>query len=117
MAQADNTTSLRLITIRMLWGFCYKNISNVNMTINTNVLNVLLNNYCICTFKCFSAQDCLAYMQTGSDLIKVRSNSRQYHRFFTLGSDMTEIRWQPTSKKPHKARSKYTRTTHTTLAH
>ncbi|XP_041365135.1 inactive phospholipase C-like protein 2 isoform X2 [Gigantopelta aegis] len=50
------------------------------------------------------SQDCLAYMQTGSDLIKVRSNSRQYHRFFTLGSDMTEIRWQPTSKKPHKAR-------------
>lgn len=46
-------------------------------------------------------------MQSGSELIKVRSNSRQYHRIFTLNPDMTEIRWQPTSKKPHKARSKY----------
>lgn len=53
-----------------------------------------------------SAQDCLSYMQNGSELIKVRSNSRQYHRIFTLNPDMTEIRWQPTSKKPHKARSK-----------
>ncbi|KAK6973270.1 phosphoinositide phospholipase c, partial [Biomphalaria glabrata] len=52
-------------------------------------------------------QDCLAYMQNGSELIKVRSNSRQYHRFFSLSNDMTEIRWQPTSKKPHKARSKF----------
>ena len=53
-----------------------------------------------------SAQDCLAYMQNGSELIKVRSNSRQYHRIFSLSSDVSEIRWQPTSKKPHKARSK-----------
>lgn len=56
---------------------------------------------------CFVAQDCLQCMQSGSELIKVRSNSRQYHRIFTLNPDMTEIRWQPTSKKPHKARSKY----------
>jgi len=55
-----------------------------------------------------SAQDCLSYMQAGSELIKVRSNSRQYHRIFSLNSDMTEVRWQPTSKKPHKARSKCT---------
>ncbi|KAK3101163.1 hypothetical protein FSP39_001437 [Pinctada imbricata] len=54
--------------------------------------------------KIATAQDCLQYMQSGSELIKVRSNSRQYHRIFTLNSDMTEIRWQPTSKKPHKAR-------------
>ena len=61
-----------------------------------------------CTFvPLFSAQDCLSYMKNGSELIKVRSNSRQYHRIFTLNPDMTEIRWQPTSKKPHKARSKY----------
>lgn len=58
-------------------------------------------------FLCFVAQDCLQCMQSGSELIKVRSNSRQYHRIFTLNPDMTEIRWQPTSKKPHKARSKY----------
>ncbi|XP_078331805.1 inactive phospholipase C-like protein 2 [Crassostrea virginica] len=54
--------------------------------------------------KIATAQDCLQCMQSGSELIKVRSNSRQYHRIFTLNSDMTEIRWQPTSKKPHKAR-------------
>ncbi|NP_001191617.1 phospholipase C [Aplysia californica] len=54
--------------------------------------------------KIATAQDCLAYMQTGSELIKVRSNSRQYHRFFSLSGDVQEIRWQPTSKKPHKAR-------------
>ena len=59
------------------------------------------------TFVYFLAQDCLSYMQNGSELIKVRSNSRQYHRIFTLNPDMTEIRWQPTSKKPHKARSKF----------
>ena len=55
----------------------------------------------------FTAQDCLNYMQNGSELIKVRSNSRQYHRTFLLNPDMTEIRWYPTSKKAHKARSKY----------
>ncbi|KAL4224626.1 Inactive phospholipase C-like protein 2 [Mactra antiquata] len=54
--------------------------------------------------KIATAQDCLSYMQAGSELIKVRSNSRQYHRIFTLNPDMTEVRWQPTSKKPHKAR-------------
>ncbi|KAL5007407.1 hypothetical protein ScPMuIL_016213 [Solemya velum] len=54
--------------------------------------------------KIATAQDCLSYMQNGSELIKVRSNSRQYHRIFVLNADMTEIRWQPTSKKPHKAR-------------
>ncbi|XP_048779849.2 inactive phospholipase C-like protein 1 isoform X2 [Ostrea edulis] len=54
--------------------------------------------------KIATAQDCLQCMQSGSELIKVRSNSRQYHRIFKLNPDMTEIRWQPTSKKPHKAR-------------
>ncbi|XP_064601802.1 inactive phospholipase C-like protein 2 [Liolophura sinensis] len=54
--------------------------------------------------KITTAQDCLTYMQNGSDLVKVRSNSRQYHRLFTLNNDLTEIRWHPTSKKPHKAR-------------
>ena len=58
-----------------------------------------------CCVVVVAAQDCLAYMQTGSELIKVRSNSRQYHRIFSLSSDVSEIRWQPTSKKPHKARS------------
>ncbi|XP_074659956.1 inactive phospholipase C-like protein 2 [Tubulanus polymorphus] len=54
--------------------------------------------------KIANAPDCLNYMQNGSELIKVRSNSRQYHRLFTLDNDLVEIRWQPSSKKPHKAR-------------
>ncbi|XP_072022051.1 inactive phospholipase C-like protein 1 [Amphiura filiformis] len=48
--------------------------------------------------------DCLAFMQAGCELIKVRSQSRQYHRVFSLNEDMTELRWHPTSKKPDKAR-------------
>ncbi|CAH1787304.1 unnamed protein product, partial [Owenia fusiformis] len=48
--------------------------------------------------------DCLNYMQNGSELIKVRSNSRQYHRLFTIDTALIEIRWQPSSKKPHKAK-------------
>ncbi|KAK2188258.1 hypothetical protein NP493_138g02029 [Ridgeia piscesae] len=51
-----------------------------------------------------TAPDCLNYMQSGSELVKVRSNSRQYHRLFTIDKELTEIRWQPSSKKPHKAR-------------
>jgi len=42
-------------------------------------------------------------MMTGSSLIKVRPNSRQYHRFFTLAEDLNAIRWTPTSKKTSKA--------------
>jgi hypothetical protein len=52
---------------------------------------------------CVSASACLQYMMTGSSLIKVRPNSRQYHRFFTLAEDLNAIRWTPTSKKTSKA--------------
>ncbi|XP_014662070.1 PREDICTED: inactive phospholipase C-like protein 2 [Priapulus caudatus] len=48
--------------------------------------------------------DCLHYMQTGCDLVKVRSTSRQYHRYFMLDEDMSALRWHPTSKKPNKAK-------------
>ncbi|XP_071795751.1 inactive phospholipase C-like protein 2 isoform X2 [Asterias amurensis] len=50
------------------------------------------------------ASDCLAFMQAGCELIKVRSPSRQYHRIFCLSEELSEIRWHPTSKKPDKAR-------------
>ncbi|KDR21266.1 Inactive phospholipase C-like protein 2 [Zootermopsis nevadensis] len=42
-------------------------------------------------------------MITGSSLIKVKQNSKQYHRFFTLSEDLNAIRWTPTSKKSSKA--------------
>ncbi|XP_022097790.1 inactive phospholipase C-like protein 2 isoform X2 [Acanthaster planci] len=51
-----------------------------------------------------TASDCLAFMQAGCELIKVRSPSRQYHRIFSLSEELSEIRWHPTSKKPDKAR-------------
>jgi hypothetical protein len=60
---------------------------------------------------CFgvAASDCLHYMMRGSSLIKVRPNSRQYHRFFTLSEDLTAIKWTPTSKKASKAVGAYSK--------
>ena len=51
------------------------------------------------------AADCLTFMQNGSELMKIRSNSRQYQRFFYLDEDLSSLRWRPSSKKPDKARS------------
>ncbi|XP_067055342.1 inactive phospholipase C-like protein 1 [Acropora muricata] len=51
-----------------------------------------------------NAADCLTFMQNGSELMKIRSNSRQYQRFFFLDEDLTSLRWRPSSKKPEKAR-------------
>ncbi|XP_055335508.1 inactive phospholipase C-like protein 2 [Paramacrobiotus metropolitanus] len=54
--------------------------------------------------KITSVADCLAFMTRGTKLIKVRSNSRQYWRTFTLDTDRSAIRWTPTSKKPDLAK-------------
>lgn len=51
-----------------------------------------------------NAADCLTFMQNGSELMKIRSNSRQYQRFFFLDEDLSSLRWRPSSKKPDKAR-------------
>lgn len=48
--------------------------------------------------------DCLSLMQAGTELIKLRTNVRQFRRIFSLDADMACIRWTPTNKKPHKAR-------------
>ncbi|GAB6030650.1 Inactive phospholipase C-like protein 2 [Chamberlinius hualienensis] len=53
--------------------------------------------------KISNATDCLQYMIAGSNLLKIRSSSRQYHRFFTLNEDLTAVRWTPTNKKSAKA--------------
>ncbi|XP_045102897.1 inactive phospholipase C-like protein 1 isoform X1 [Portunus trituberculatus] len=50
-----------------------------------------------------SAYDCLQYMIEGSSMVKLRANSRQYHRFFRLLDDLSAIRWTPTTKKTSKA--------------
>ncbi|XP_071495171.1 inactive phospholipase C-like protein 2 [Diadema antillarum] len=50
------------------------------------------------------ATDCLSIMEAGSELVKIRSPSRQYNRFFALSEDRSELRWHSSSKKPEKAR-------------
>ncbi|KAL7647380.1 UNVERIFIED_CONTAM: hypothetical protein RMT77_000976 [Armadillidium vulgare] len=57
--------------------------------------------------KIHSAHDCLEYMIEGSSLIKLRSNGRQYHRYFRLLEDLSAIRWTPTSKKSCRAQGKF----------
>ncbi|KAF7491453.1 Inactive phospholipase C-like protein 2 [Sarcoptes scabiei] len=51
-----------------------------------------------------NAIDCLQYMINGSTLTKIKSNMRQYRRFFVLEEDLSSIRWSPSSKKTSKAR-------------
>uniref|UniRef100_A0AAQ4PR86 Phosphoinositide phospholipase C n=1 Tax=Gasterosteus aculeatus aculeatus TaxID=481459 RepID=A0AAQ4PR86_GASAC len=54
--------------------------------------------------KISSASDCIAAMVDGSELKKVRSNSRVYHRYFLLDADMQSLRWEPTKKESEKAK-------------
>uniref|UniRef100_A0A8C3AEG5 Phosphoinositide phospholipase C n=1 Tax=Cyclopterus lumpus TaxID=8103 RepID=A0A8C3AEG5_CYCLU len=54
--------------------------------------------------KISSASDCINAMVDGSELKKVRSNSRIYHRYFLLDADMQSLRWEPTKKESEKAK-------------
>lgn len=54
--------------------------------------------------KISSASDCLSVMVEGTELKKVRSNSRVYHRYFLLDSDMQSLRWEPSKKESDKAK-------------
>ncbi|KAG8573019.1 hypothetical protein GDO81_012250 [Engystomops pustulosus] len=54
--------------------------------------------------KISSASDCINAMVEGSELKKVRSNSRIYHRYFLLDADMQSLRWEPSKKDSEKAR-------------
>lgn len=54
-----------------------------------------------------AAYDCLQYMIEGSSMVKLRANSRQYHRYFRLLEDLSAIRWTPTTKKTSKAQREY----------
>ncbi|XP_077473169.1 inactive phospholipase C-like protein 1 isoform X2 [Stigmatopora argus] len=51
-----------------------------------------------------SAADCLAFMQGGCELKKVRPNSRVYCRFYTLETDLSCLRWEPSKKDGERAR-------------
>uniref|UniRef100_A0A4W4E1Y4 Phosphoinositide phospholipase C n=1 Tax=Electrophorus electricus TaxID=8005 RepID=A0A4W4E1Y4_ELEEL len=54
--------------------------------------------------KISSASDCINAMVDGSELRKVRSNSRVYHRYFLLDADMQSLRWEPSKKESDKAK-------------
>ncbi|KAJ8290662.1 hypothetical protein GJAV_G00016050 [Gymnothorax javanicus] len=54
--------------------------------------------------KISSASDCISAMVEGSELRKVRSNSRVYHRYFLLDADMQSLRWEPSKKESEKAK-------------
>ncbi|XP_064205262.1 inactive phospholipase C-like protein 2 [Anguilla rostrata] len=49
------------------------------------------------------AGDCIAALVEGSELRKVRSNARVYHRYFLLDSDLRSLRWEPSKKETGKA--------------
>ncbi|XP_067371662.1 inactive phospholipase C-like protein 1 isoform X2 [Channa argus] len=54
--------------------------------------------------KVSSAADCLAFMQGGCELKKIRPNSRIYCRFYTLDPDLSCLRWEPSKKDGDRAR-------------
>lgn len=54
--------------------------------------------------KISSASDCINAMVDGSELRKVRSNSRVYYRYFLLDADMQSLRWEPSKKESEKAK-------------
>lgn len=54
--------------------------------------------------KVSSAADCLAFMQGGCELRKVRPNARLYCRFYTLDTDHGCLRWEPSKKDGDRAR-------------
>ncbi|XP_066543926.1 inactive phospholipase C-like protein 1 [Amia ocellicauda] len=54
--------------------------------------------------KVSSAADCLAFMQGGCELKKVRPGARVYSRFYTLDPELGCLRWEPSKKDPEKAR-------------
>ncbi|XP_026529357.1 inactive phospholipase C-like protein 2 [Notechis scutatus] len=54
--------------------------------------------------KISSASDCINAMVEGSELRKVRSNSRIYNRYFLLDADMQSLRWEPSKKDSEKAK-------------
>ncbi|KAJ8350466.1 hypothetical protein SKAU_G00255960 [Synaphobranchus kaupii] len=54
--------------------------------------------------KVSSAADCLAFMQCGCELRKVRPGARVYCRFYTLDPDQACLRWEPSKKDGEHAR-------------
>ncbi|XP_052328520.1 inactive phospholipase C-like protein 2 isoform X1 [Oncorhynchus keta] len=55
--------------------------------------------------KISSAADCISAMVVrGTELRKVRSNSRVYQRYYLLESSLQALRWEPSKKESDKAR-------------
>ncbi|XP_053719513.1 inactive phospholipase C-like protein 2 [Synchiropus splendidus] len=54
--------------------------------------------------KISSAADCIHSMVEGSELKKVRSNSRVYQRYYLLDAGLQALCWEPSKKESDKAR-------------
>ncbi|XP_030002533.1 inactive phospholipase C-like protein 2 [Sphaeramia orbicularis] len=54
--------------------------------------------------KISSAADCIHAMVEGSELKKVRPNSRVYHRYYLLDTGLQALCWEPSKKESDKAR-------------
>ncbi|XP_071775347.2 inactive phospholipase C-like protein 2 [Centroberyx gerrardi] len=54
--------------------------------------------------KISSAADCIHSMVEGSELRKVRSNSRVYQRYYLLDAGLQALCWEPSKKESDKAR-------------
>ncbi|XP_072303376.1 inactive phospholipase C-like protein 2 [Eucyclogobius newberryi] len=54
--------------------------------------------------KISSAADCIHAMVEGSELKKVRPNSRVYNRYFLLDTGLQALCWEPSKKESYKAR-------------
>ncbi|KAM6958877.1 inactive phospholipase C-like protein 2 [Aplochiton taeniatus] len=54
--------------------------------------------------KISSAADCIHTMVEGSELRKVRSNSRVYQRYYLLDAGLQALSWEPSKKESDKAR-------------
>ncbi|CAF1138244.1 unnamed protein product [Adineta steineri] len=79
------------------------NTNEENSTIKTFKRKVVSFSTMPSEKKVADVNDCLRYMQEGSDLLKVRSYARQFRRLYKLNENLTAISWHPTVKKPSKA--------------
>ncbi|XP_067360436.1 inactive phospholipase C-like protein 2 isoform X1 [Channa argus] len=54
--------------------------------------------------KISSAADCIHWMVEGSELKKIRPNSRVYQRYYLLDTGLQALSWEPSKKESDKAR-------------
>lgn len=58
------------------------------------------------TLFCFTVERCMSVMQSGTQMVKLKSGTKGLVRLFYLDEHRTCIRWRP-SRKSEKAKSKF----------